>query len=193
VPPLPAPAAPLTDDVVILRRWSASDAAALAQAAADPLMRRYLPALTASLVRASLIPDQPAAAQRGRDRIAFAIGAASDPSELLGGITLWGVDRAAGRGAISYWAAPPARGRGNVTRALRLLAGWAFDDLALDRLEVFVEPDNVRSRRAAERCGFVCERLVRSHLEHRGRRRDAVLMRLLATEERAQRGSAIAP
>jgi RimJ/RimL family protein N-acetyltransferase len=80
-----------------------------------------------------------------------------------------------------------------VTRALRLLVGWSFDDLGLERLNVFVEPGNVRSQRAAERCGFVRERLVRSHLEHHGQHRDAIQMRLLATEPRAQPERGIAP
>jgi RimJ/RimL family protein N-acetyltransferase len=185
---------PLADDVVILRRWRESDAPALAEAAADPLIRRYLPARCASVLRASLLPRQLGAAQRGRDRIAFAIAAMAEPDELLGGITLWGVDRDAGRGTLSYWVAAPARGRGVVTRALRLLVDWCLDDLGLERLEVFVEPENVHSQRAAERCGFVRERLLRSHLEHQGQRRDAILLRLLATEERrGHRGRGIAP
>jgi RimJ/RimL family protein N-acetyltransferase len=185
---------PLADDVVALRRWCESDAPALAEAAADPLIRRYLPALSASILGGSLLLRQLGTAQRGRDRIAFAIAAAAEPAELLGGITLWGVDRGAGCGTVSYWVAAPARGRGVVTRALRLLAGWALDELGLKRLEVFVEPDNIGSLRAAERCGFVRERLLRSHLEHQGLRRDAILMVLLATEEqRAHRGRGIAP
>jgi RimJ/RimL family protein N-acetyltransferase len=194
VGPLPAPAVPLADDVVILRRWRESDAPALAEAVADPLIRRYLPALSASILGASLLPRQLGTAQRGRDRIAFAIAAAAEPDELLGGITLWGVDRGAGHGTVSYWVAASVRGRGVVTRALRLLVDWCLADLGLTRLEVFVEPENIRSQRAAERCGFVRERLLHSHLEHQGHRRDAILMALRATEEqRAHRGRGIAP
>lgn len=105
-----------------------------------------------------------------------------------------GVDRGAGRGTVSYWVAAPARGRRAATRALRLLADLALDELGLERPEVLVEPENIRSQRAAERCGFVRERLLRSHLEHQGLRRDAILMALLATKERrAHLGRGIAP
>ncbi|MGH2851663.1 MAG: GNAT family N-acetyltransferase, partial [Solirubrobacteraceae bacterium] len=120
--------------------------------------------------------------------------AVAEPEDLLGGVTLWGVDGGAGRGTVSYWVAAPARGRGVATRALALLVDWSLDDLGLERLEVFVEPENFRPQRAAERCGFARERLLRSYLEHRGLRRDAILMALLATEERrVQRGRGIAP
>jgi RimJ/RimL family protein N-acetyltransferase len=52
-----------------------------------------------------------------------------------------------------YWLAPESRGGSIATWTLRLLAGYAFENLAVARLEMASAPDNVASQRVAERCG----------------------------------------
>src|SRR5919109_1324713 len=99
--------------------------------------------------------------------------------DVLGGISLNDVDLDQRRAGIGYWVASEWRGRGIATRAVRLLARWAFDELALARLEISCGPDNFASQRVAERCGFVREGLLRAHLVHKGRRRDSVVFGLL--------------
>ena len=87
------------------------------------------------------------------------------------------------RGRIGYWVAAPARGRGICTRALRLLSGWALGELALQRLDLITDPDNVASQRVAEKVGFRREGVLRSHLRHPdGRIRDSVMFFLLRGE-----------
>jgi hypothetical protein len=53
------------------------------------------------------------------------------------------------------------------------------DRLAVHRLELTCAPDNVASRRVAERCGFTCEGVLRAHVPFRGRRRDTAMYSLL--------------
>jgi RimJ/RimL family protein N-acetyltransferase len=66
---------------------------------------------------------------------------------------------------------------------LRLLCGYAFEDLALERLELFTDPDNLASQRVAGKVGFRREGVLRSHLLHPdGRRRDSVMFSLLPGE-----------
>jgi RimJ/RimL family protein N-acetyltransferase len=86
--------------------------------------------------------------------------------------------------AVGYWLAPDARGRGVATRTLRLLARWAFEHLAVARLELTCAPDNVASQRVAERCGFVRESVLRSHIRFKGGRRDTMVFSLLPGELR---------
>ncbi|SDJ98637.1 Acetyltransferase (GNAT) domain-containing protein [Actinopolyspora mzabensis] len=74
------------------------------------------------------------------------------------------------------------RGRGAATRTLRLLARWVFDHLTLARLELTCAPDNTASQRVAERCGFVREGVLRSHMCFQGGRRDSVMSSLLPGE-----------
>jgi RimJ/RimL family protein N-acetyltransferase len=74
----------------------------------------------------------------------------------------------------------PTRGRGVCTRALRLLAGWAFQELDLRRLELVTDPDNLASQRVAEKAGFRREGVLRAYLIDRdGSFRDAVMFSLL--------------
>jgi spectinomycin phosphotransferase len=72
-------------------------------------------------------------------------------------------------GDVGYWLLPTARGRGLATRAVRLLAPWAIDDLGLDRLRLLTEPENLPSQRVAERAGFMRQGVVAGHGEIDGR------------------------
>jgi RimJ/RimL family protein N-acetyltransferase len=61
------------------------------------------------------------------------------------------VSRAA---SMSYWTFPRFRRRGLATRAVALATRFAFDTLGVTEIELEIEPDNVSSRRVAERAGF---------------------------------------
>jgi RimJ/RimL family protein N-acetyltransferase len=58
---------------------------------------------------------------------------------------------------IGYGVLPQFRGRGFTTRALRLLAGWAFSRTPIARLELGCKAANVASARVALAAGFVEE------------------------------------
>ncbi len=80
---------------------------------------------------------------------------AVDPADrLLGSFSVMGLDREPGFTEIGYWVAAEARGRGVATRAVRLLAGWAREELGLTRIEILPHKDNMASRRVAEKAGF---------------------------------------
>jgi RimJ/RimL family protein N-acetyltransferase len=57
-------------------------------------------------------------------------------------------------GELGYWVAAPARGAGVATRAVRLLATWALQELALPLVEIHVLPANARSHAVAKKAGF---------------------------------------
>jgi len=59
-----------------------------------------------------------------------------------------------GRWNVSYFVHPTHRGRGIATRALRLVCGWAFDDLGLDALSTRVRAGNAASLRVLAKVGF---------------------------------------
>ncbi len=68
-------------------------------------------------------------------------------------------------GEVGCCVVPAARGRGVATEALVLLTDWAFAELGLGRVEVFVATENVAALRLAERSGFRQEGVLRSYWE----------------------------
>jgi RimJ/RimL family protein N-acetyltransferase len=54
---------------------------------------------------------------------------------------------------IGWSLAPAARGKGYATEAARAAIGWSFDCLPLDRIVSVIHPNNVASRKVAERLG----------------------------------------
>ena len=123
-------------------------------------------------------------ARRRGEQIELALVEPHDEHVVLGGASLNNVNLPQDRAAIGYWLAPHARGRGVATHAVRLIAGWAFPDLQLARLDLNCGPDNLASQRVAERCGFTREGVLRSHIPFKGMRRDTVVFSLLPGELR---------
>ncbi|MCC6075757.1 GNAT family N-acetyltransferase [Pseudomonas sp. GCM10022188] len=74
--------------------------------------------------------------------------------------------------------APPLQRTPGASEAIYLLARLVFA-LGYRRLEWKCDADNTRSRRAAERLGFVAEGLFRQHLVVKGRNRDTAWYALL--------------
>ncbi len=78
----------------------------------------------------------------------------------------------AGGAEIGYGLGPWARGKGVMSRALRLMLAWGFDEVGLDVVHWKARVGNWPSRRAATRCGFRVEGAVRGLLVQRGERYD---------------------
>lgn len=179
------PVPPLADEFVLLRPWHEADVPGKLLAFSDPVMRRFS-WRTAQYTEADARSDfagQEEARLRGEE-LNFALARPGDQAAVLGGCSLHDVRLDQGCAALGYWLAFEARGRGVATHAVRLLARWAFAELGLARLELTCGPDNEASRRVAERCGFVREGLLRSHVPFKGARRDSVIHSLLPDELR---------
>ena len=188
-PELPFPEPELEDDVVLLRPWRRADLRQRYDGFSDELCRRFSSPRTEPTTEAEVA----AAFERDeQDRcagaaLALAVADATQPARVWGAVSVYDVDAGDQRAAIGYWLAPWARGRGAATRSVRLLAGWAFARLGVQRLELTCAPDNVTSVRVAERCGFVREGVLRSHLRFKDARRDTVIFSLLPGELRHER------
>lgn len=170
----------LADDVVVLRPWQEADVPGKVLAFSDPVMQRFswrTSPYTEADARADLAAQEQARL-RG-EALSFALAQPGDPAAVLGDCSLQEVCLDKGTAAVGYWVAAEARGRGIATHAVRLLAGWAFAGLGLARLELTCGPGNVASQAVAERCGFVPEGLLRSHVPFKGARRDSLLYSLL--------------
>jgi [ribosomal protein S5]-alanine N-acetyltransferase len=120
-------------------------------------------------------------AERG-DGYSFVIATAEERSRGVGSIGLWLHEVESGRASVGYWLLADARGRGLAAWALRAVVSFAFSELAIPRLHLFVEPWNVASVRTAEAAGFRREALLRGWERINGTQRDAESFALLRSE-----------
>jgi len=79
----------------------------------------------------------------------------------VGQIGLWIPQLHKGRAEIGYWIAESGRGNGAAAQAVPLLSEWAFANLDVSRLSLFIEPWNEASIRTAEQAGYEREGLLR--------------------------------
>jgi RimJ/RimL family protein N-acetyltransferase len=125
----------------------------------DPVMRRWLrhPVTTANEGR-RMIQGRRADGEAGTG-FSFAVLLAEPgvPGELVGSVSIRGLDVAAVSGEVGYWVSAPARGRGIAARAVDAVCGWAFGlqrQRPLERLELIHSVGNHASCRVAEKAGF---------------------------------------
>lgn len=77
---------------------------------------------------------------------------------------------------------PSCRGKGLGTEAMRLVLGYAFHTLKLNRVQLYVFKENLYAIRSYEKCGFVTEGLVRECYYKQGKFVDAYLMSILRND-----------
>lgn len=187
------PVVTLSDDVVTLRPWSRDDAAFMAEAFADPAIRRYngvhdrlgRPAPPLSVADAEAIIDEFASSWQAfatterPSGVAFAITDARS-GDLVGccGVDDWSKADVA---QFGYWLAPGARGRGYATRAAILLTRWLFE-LGAARAFLTIDAGNEASVAVARRAGFVHEGTMREHGVWQGERCDVMWFAALPHE-----------
>jgi RimJ/RimL family protein N-acetyltransferase len=151
--PLPVPDPPLADGGLVLRPWRIVDAPALVAAWSDPEVARW-----------TGVPDD-------RDLVAAERWIAGDAwrrqhglsldlvldvdDEVVGEVGLTAFDAAAGEAEVGWWLAAAHRGRGYASRAVRLLAEWATDELSVGHLVARCHRGNPASAAVARRAGFV--------------------------------------
>jgi len=88
---------------------------------------------------------------------------------------------------LGYYAFAPHAGSGLMADGLALALEFAFRTLKLHRVEVNVQPRNLRSHVLVLRAGFVREGYSRRYLRIAGRWRDHVRYAMLAEDWRARR------
>jgi RimJ/RimL family protein N-acetyltransferase len=158
----------LQDEDVGLRPWRMGDAEAFRAACQDrevPLWTGFPFEMTLELAE-KMVHERMQSFPSGTSA-AFAIVDAHT-NQLLGSASLLRIDWKQSVGLAAYWLAPEARGRGVATRALRLLATWAFSALQLARIELSADVNNERSHRVAKRAGFRRTGLLRASQEIHG-------------------------
>jgi ribosomal-protein-serine acetyltransferase len=103
---------------------------------------------------------------------------------FLGGVGLNQINRLHRFANLGYWVRTACTGRGIAAAAARLTARFAFDELALSRVEIVVALRNVRSQRVADKARATREGLLRRRLVLHGEPHDAVMYSLIPDDLR---------
>jgi len=131
----------------------------------------------------------------------FLAKSAKDPRQVGFGIALRRDDRLVGTTVLHHIShqrrsaalgvavgAPAVRGRGVGTEAVRLLLGYAFETLNLNRVWLHVVASNEAARRVYANLGFVHEGTLREEAWSAGRYENVLVMGLLRGEWEARSG-----
>ncbi len=125
----------------------------------------------------------------------YADGAAADgrriyalrvEGRMVGGTLFRIFEPDAGVCEVGVWLAADAQGHGYVTRAVAAMLDWALLERGLHRAEWHCVPENLASRRVAERLGLTMEGTLRESWENAGRMWDTEVWAVLAPEWRAR-------
>ena len=159
---------------LVLRAFTAEDALLVVEASRDPC-------ITAT----TTVPEDPGPREvqafldrqheRARSGQGWSLAIADIVTDQgLGQIGLW--PHGQGRASVGCWVLPTARRRGIATTALSCLSVWGLGQPGTTRLELYVEPGDEGSLRAAAAAGYQQEALLHGHREIDGRRRDMLLL-----------------
>lgn len=178
--PLPYPEPSLSDGHVGLRRWRESDIDCIRLASTDPTIPQgtTVPATYTPEGGLAFITRQQERAVNGEGLSQAIVEAKSDRAIGLMWLAARPQPHVAGLG---YWVIPTERGLGVATKALRLVVPWALKTLNLQRLEAWVEPDNLASQAVLRKAGFQEEGRLRNFLTIEDRPSDAVVFSVISS------------
>ena len=100
---------------------------------------------------------------------------------LVGLVSLYGIDRINHCTSIGYWISQDMQGKGIMSRSVRKLIDLAFNHLNLHRIEIRCAVKNYKSQKVAEQLGFKREGVLKESIFHYGNYFDAYLYGLIKT------------
>ncbi len=148
---------------LLLRPLVDADADALYAIFSDPEVMRYWssPAWTSIDSAQKMIACDKEGMASG-EHLRLGVVTKAD-GKLIGHCSLFSFFEQCKRAEIGYGMASAMWGRGLMHEALHKLVGYAFDSLALHRIEADIDPRNTGSARSLQRLGFLKE----GHLRER--------------------------
>ena len=166
-----------SDGVVRIRRFEASDADPFLEAVLESLdeVGRFMAWCHPAYSRAEATTWVESNLQGGYERAVVD----AQTGRLLGGVGLNRLDEVNRWANLGYWIRTSAAGQGACTRAAALAVRFGFEELGLQRIEIFASVENAGSLRVMEKLGALREGTMRRRLQLQGRTHDAVLCSLV--------------
>ena len=83
------------------------------------------------------------------------------------GYHTWWLDH--NKAELGYWLNERSRGKGYMTEALETIIKFGFNEMNLHRIEAYINPDNLSSRKLVEKLGFSEEGMIRENYRINGK------------------------
>lgn len=100
-------------------------------------------------------------------------------SRLIGTMGFWNITKAHFRAEIGYLLHPDFQGKGLMMEAAKKTIDFGFREMGLHSIEANINPNNLRSTKMLEKCGFVKEAHFRENYYYDGKFLDSVIYSLL--------------
>ncbi|NUU78835.1 GNAT family N-acetyltransferase [Paenibacillus xylanilyticus] len=105
---------------------------------------------------------------------------------LVGSIGYLYLDQENKKTEMGYWLGQEYVGKGIITKSIKVLIHYAFDELQFNKIEIGAATDHAKSRAIPEKLGFTLEGQIRDYEYINGRFLDRVIYGLKAAEWRAK-------
>ena len=116
----------------------------------------------------------------GKSQCGFWLIKKSDPTRIIGRLSFSGIIRGALQSCLmGYHLDQDEIGKGYMTEAVQSACEYMFSTWKLHRIQADIMPDNDRSIRLIERCGFKRQGLSEKYMAINGRWRDHVMFALI--------------
>ncbi len=102
-----------------------------------------------------------------------------ETNKLLGGVAINQINQCHKIGNIGYWVRKSALNQGVATEAVSLVSSFGFNTLELNRLEIVTLPNNIASRKVAEKSGAKFEGVLSKRLLVYGEALDACMYSII--------------
>ncbi|WMT39701.1 GNAT family protein [Paenibacillus sp. D2_2] len=103
-------------------------------------------------------------------------------NKLVGSIGFIYLDQENKKTEIGYWIGKEYEGRGIITKTVKVLIEYVFNNLTFNKIEIGVATDNLRSRSIPEKLGFKLEGTIRDYEYINGKYHDRLIYGLKSNE-----------
>ena len=168
---------------LILRQMTIADAPAVQRLRSNAEVMKYINRpLTRTLQEAqnwiSVIIDSLAK----NDGITWCISLKEAPTEHVGSIGLWRIDKENYRAEIGYMLETSLQGKGIMYEAIQPVINYGFQQMKLHSIEAQIDPRNAASAALLKKAGFVQEAYFKENYYLRGRFADTAVYSILTSE-----------
>ncbi|MFD2555495.1 GNAT family N-acetyltransferase [Sphingobacterium tabacisoli] len=117
-----------------------------------------------------------------KDTIRWAICLKEEPEKLIGTCGFHNFATEHSRAEIGYELHPRFWQKGMMTEAIQCILDYGFSQFKLNRIEAFIDPANIASRRLLEKVGLSSEGTLRDYFFEKGRFVDGEIFAVLQRE-----------